>query len=381
MIVLLKVFQLKIVLLIITGCKMEPAKFTINPQNGDRVIDKYGVLWIYDARVKSWIDKGYVDVYGVVSEDSDGLVYPSLFEVVDSIDPNKFNGLKILDNAKASFYYVYSSDKTIKLKSEEHLGEHRLRVEVDQSVLARKFREFRCQGPRGERGDKGEQGITGIPAANEPIHKLIDENGLVEIEVEVATPIDTPVSLRLLRNQQQIGEFLVYQDGEVAMAFLDEYSLKEGTTYDVYVNNNILYATFELEGDLSGTWTYKARQTGPKGDGGDDGNWFLAIEETEISDDNLVSNDAIYEISKSGNDIGYSISTVNDNVCATGVIPADPGFFKLRLATTKFLAAKYMVPNCRDLVRWEYEKPIIVVPELDVPQWTPTECCPKTRVS
>ena len=360
---------------------MEPAKFTINPQNGDRVIDKFGVLWIYDARVKTWIDMGYVDVYGVVTEDSDGLVYPSLFEVVDSIDPDKFNGLKILDNAKANFYYIYSSDKTIKFRQEEHLGEQKFRIEVDQAALAKKFREFRCQGPKGEQGNKGEQGTAGIPAANEPTHRLdIDGSGLIEIEVEVATPIDSPVSLRLFRNQQQIGEFLIYQDGEVAMAFLEEYSLKEGTTYNIYIEDNILYATFELDGDLTGTWTYKARQTGPKGNDGDDGNWFLAVEETEISDENLVSNDAIYEISKSGNDIGYSISTVNDNVCATGIIPTDPGFFKLRLDTTRFLSAKYMVPNCRDLVRWEYERPDIAIPDIDLPQWTPTECCPKTRV-
>ena len=88
-------------------------KFDIDPNNGDRIIDQYGVLWLYDARSKTWIDMGFLDTYGVVTSDSNGLVYPRLFEVLESLDPNKFNGLKISNNVNASFYYFYSSDKII----------------------------------------------------------------------------------------------------------------------------------------------------------------------------------------------------------------------------------------------------------------------------
>ncbi|MBD3404849.1 MAG: hypothetical protein GF411_01780 [Candidatus Lokiarchaeota archaeon] len=356
-------------------------KFSINPNDGDRIIDQYGVLWIYDLRSKTWINMGFVDVYSNVTEDSDGLVYPSLFELLDSIDPEKFRGLKILDNTKASFYYLYSSDNTIKFRYEEHLGEIRLRAEINQSVLSKKFREFRCKGPKGEQGDKGEQGNSGLPAANEPIYSLDIGSGLVNIEVNVATPIDTPVSLRLFRSQIQIGEFLIYEDGEVDYEFIEGYSIKDGTTSNIYIDDNILYAEFELDGDLDGTWTYKARQIGPKGKQGDGGNWFLVVEHGEISDDNLESDQIVYEISKEGVNIAYNLSSVGDNICAVGLIPGNPNDFKFNLTTTRLLSARYMSSNCRDIVNWEYSQPELIVPELDIPQWTPTECCPKTRVS
>jgi len=355
-------------------------KFNINPSNGDKVIDQYGVLWLFDANSKSWIDMGFLDIYGNVSREDDGLVYPILFEALEALDPDKFNGLKLADNTGASFYYFYSSDKTIKLRYEEHLGISKLRIEVSQSVLVKKFREFRCQGPGGKQGNQGIQGTSGIPATNELTHKLtFGKDGLVQIENEVATPLNTAVSLRLLRNQFQIAEFWVYQDGEVTMAFADGYSLKDGTTYDIYIYDNILYATFELDGDLTGIWTYKVRQTGPKGHDGDDGNWFVEIDNTEISDDNLVSPSAIFEITKSGSNVAFNISNIK-NICATGLVPSEFDLLKFHLDSTPFVSAKYMVPNCRDIVRWKYTKPEPIIPDLNMPEWTPTECCPKTRI-
>jgi hypothetical protein len=365
----------------VAGKNMEITKFLLNPVGGDKIIDQYGVLWIYDARSRTWIDMGFLDVYGNVSSEKDGLVYSTLFEVLDSLDPNKFNCLKIADNSRSSFYYFYSADSTIKFKMEEHLGEKKLRAEVEQGTLARKFREIKCQGPKGERGDKGDQGTPGIPAPNEPTYRYnMPSSGLVDISAHVSTPIDTPVSFRLIRNQTQIAEIWVYEDGEVSVAFVDNYSFKDGTTYNIYVENNILYATFELDGDLSGVWVYKARQIGPRGRDGFDGNWFLYVTETEIPDD-LIATDAVFEISRSGSDIAYSTSSAGNNICAHGLIPADPRNFKFRLGTTLLLAAKYMVPNCRNIVRWEYTKPEIEIPDLDMPNWTPTECCPKTRIS
>ena len=61
-------------------------KFLINSENNGRIIDQYGVLWIYDGRSKTWINMGFLDTYGNVSRNNNGLVYPHLFEILDSID-------------------------------------------------------------------------------------------------------------------------------------------------------------------------------------------------------------------------------------------------------------------------------------------------------
>ena len=150
---------------------MDFVKFLPYPSDDDRIIDQYGVLWVYDARSKTWINMGFLDTYGNVSRESDGLVYPVLFELLESLDPDKFNGLKLLDNTDASFYYLYSSDSSVKFKYVEHLSESRLSMEVNQASVARKFGQFRCQGPKGSQGDEGEQGLPGTPAANELTYK------------------------------------------------------------------------------------------------------------------------------------------------------------------------------------------------------------------
>jgi hypothetical protein len=38
---------------------MEITKFLLNPVDGDRIIDQYGVLWVYDARSRTWINMGF----------------------------------------------------------------------------------------------------------------------------------------------------------------------------------------------------------------------------------------------------------------------------------------------------------------------------------
>jgi len=361
------------------------------PLNTSRIIDKYGVLWIYDAKSKAWIDMGYNDVYTNVSESNDGLVSTSLFEVLESIDPENLNGLKLSTNTKASFYYLYSSDHTAKFRYEEMLGERHVRIEVNNASLSKKFYEFKCSGVKGQKGDRGEKGITGIPAAREKIYKLdIDQSGAVSVEVSVSTPIDTPVSLRLIKNQEQIGEFLVHSDGEVTYSFVEGYSLKEGSIYDIYLANDILHGHFEIAGDLTGSWSFKARQVGPSGSVGPDGKWFLEADNVEITDDNLRSNQAVYEIMTSDIDIAYTRDSVSNKLCAVGFTADDPAFHKFQIDpaswpnptnSTLMLAVKYGSDSCKDLVRWKYNRPALSVPEINMPQWTPTNCCPGNRSS
>lgn len=344
-----------------------------------KVIDQYGVLWFYDVDTKSWINLGFLDVYGNVSRDSDGLVYQQLFEVLESIDPDKFNGLKILSNTGASFYYFYSSDKTIKFKYVEQLGAPQLSTEVNHAIISKKFREFRCQGPKGATGDKGRQGIPGTPASAEKTHKTEHVSGQFSIDgTHVNTPIDTGVSFRLYRDSDKIAEFVVDMDNNVEIILVEGYELANGTgEFDVFIEDNKFYASFILDGPLSGNWTYKLRQRGPQGQSGTDGNWFLNVDKTEIDNDNLLNPEAIYSIYKSSDNISYVVSNVNDEVCATGFVFTTSNKFNIN--STRFASAKYSNDSCKDISDWLYAQDPLDIPELNMPNWTPTECCPNYR--
>ena len=345
----------------------------------EQIIDKFNILWKYDKKTKAWINTGYVDIYSNVTETTDGLVYPKLFETLELIDLNKLKTFKLSSNTNADFYYFYSSDGSITLKYERnHLDEQLLRLEVNSGLLIKKFKELRCAGLKGPKGDKGAKGLPGIPANPEPTYKLnINDYGLVNIKAPVSTPLDTPVSLRLYKNQEKIGEFLIYSDGETIYSFVDGYSLKDDI-YDLYIDNGIIYGSFEIDGQLDGHWTFKVRQCGPKGKCGQDGSWFLSIKNVAITDDNIVGKTVIVDIGKEDNNITISKVSVSELVCVSGLIPMDPLFYKFNLLSTNFISVRYMSSNCRDVCKWLYTRSKLSIPDIELPSWTPTECCPST---
>lgn len=143
---------------------MSSPKFPLNPSDGDEILDKYGNRWTYQEHVKSWISKGKIESFNIVTDNNDGLVDPITYEKLEKLKTLASNydlksSLKIRPGVDAYWYYFKSSDKLIRFITE---GESQLRVEVDKARLFQILYKNRRPGLRGEEGDQGLPGENGI---------------------------------------------------------------------------------------------------------------------------------------------------------------------------------------------------------------------------
>lgn len=203
-------------------------KFPINPSDGDEILDKYGNRWIYYSSTKSWISKGKIESYSVVSENSDGLIDPALYERLNNLRSlsNAYDlqsSLKIRPGTDAYWYYFRSSDKLFRFKPE---GESVLRIEVDKARLYQILLKNRRPGPRGVVGETGETGPDGLSGTSvcdadggELSYKAstVDGNRLdfsifTPVPLYIGGPIDLPnnhvpdISVRLFKILKPISD-------------------------------------------------------------------------------------------------------------------------------------------------------------------------------
>jgi hypothetical protein len=182
-------------------------------QDGDQIMDSNGNIFEYNAETNGWIYRGQIEVPDVVTRDSDGLVYPSVYRKLELIQELMDRGIdfgifKLNTPGETPYYYFfYSSDDLIRFYPESG---SRLRMELDRGRLYQKLLRTCCPGPKGAQGTKGSTGRAGIPAEDEEFQNPISvTGGVFEFETTVATPIDTEISLRLFRGDQILVEYLV----------------------------------------------------------------------------------------------------------------------------------------------------------------------------
>lgn len=168
-------------------------RFPKNPTQGMEVCDKYGVIWKYDATINNWVGAGRIQPPSVVSEKNDGIIDTNIKKKLDYLrqvsDPNK-PSLKIFPGTEAYWYYLRSSNKTIRFQPE---SEERLRVEVDHGRLYQLFYKIgHCPGPSGDDGNTGIDGDSGIPAPNE---RCYAPSAYDKLKLDFAIYVPTPLTL------------------------------------------------------------------------------------------------------------------------------------------------------------------------------------------
>lgn len=131
--------------------------------DGEEVCDKYGNRWRFNLEEETWTSRGSLVPPPTVSEKSDGLVTPTIFDKLSKIRRYLANNqnkppLKILPGTDAYWYYFRSSDKFIKFRPE---SENSLRLEIDKSKIFQALMRAICPGSRGPQGDKGPPGSAG----------------------------------------------------------------------------------------------------------------------------------------------------------------------------------------------------------------------------
>ena len=177
-------------------------KLPINHKNGDEVCDNHGNRYRFNGKTDTWIYIGALLVSSTVTESTDGVITPEIFEKLRHVESVLANGVdfsqfKIFPGAEGYWYYFRSSNKFIKFIVE---GEDQLRVEIDTGRFHQVISKRSCKGDLGNKGEIGDIGDTGDPTPSEVtfIPSNVDADK-IDFAIFTPTPTDTPISLRLLK--------------------------------------------------------------------------------------------------------------------------------------------------------------------------------------
>ena len=171
--------------------------------HGEEVCDNYGNRWSYDSGQDGWISKGTITAPPLVTEKSNGIISPDIFDKLKKLESFIKSGydlrpLKIYPGIDAYWYYFRSSDKMFRFKPE---GNDTLRIEVDKARIFQLLLKETCPGPRGLKGDKGDKGKNGISIVDETCFTpSLVENDRIDFAIFTPTPLPDPNGLIKLPN-------------------------------------------------------------------------------------------------------------------------------------------------------------------------------------
>jgi hypothetical protein len=367
------------------SCKLPP--FDGNLIDGGQYADSEGVIYEYNKKSDSFINKGVIKTPPNVNEETNGLIYPKLYDRILLINKykNQLNLIKFQTEIMmpSYFYYFNSSDDLIRFYGETR---ETLRCEVDRGRLYQKILRNVCVGERGDVGYEGDQGWPGMSAPKERriIPKFIS-NVEATFTVDVNIPIDTPISIRLYNKYDiKTSEILIETDGTNA----DNITIKNYTKSTIISENPTIKiaktedvwtieATIKLSLGSYDKHYFKTRQIGPKGETGPNGLNFLQTKLKWIDDLGIVSTNAVINVRKSStsSDILYKRQAVTEGSCVYGLTPV----YGLPLDIVEralWVAILETSRECKDIVTI---KPLslsaISEPVLNLPFWTPMKQC------
>ena len=357
--------------------------------------DGSGNVYVYDKPGDSFVELGIMEQPPIVTEQQNGLVDPIIYQRLNYLRQLSQSGVKfektkifigdVKDNPY--FYYLNSTDGTIKFKNELLIdGKKRLRIEVDRAKIIQRLTRIPCIGPNGPKGLRGDNGKNGIPASNEKFYtyKKIDTT-TYELFTTVSAPlVDEPISLRLFRvvdkvtqYTEQILEILVPLTISESLTFVDtdNFTADQEATHLSYDGKYLRGKVVLKKGNftnITNTWYHKARQRGPKGLPGNDGSPILVIN-NELADDQIRYTTYISSMRMSrGKDIAYTQVQVNAKIIAN-TLKMSPG--QLPIGDNPFvLAVEPINLSAKDLAYYKFE-PDTPNTAFQLPAWTPVKAC------
>lgn len=357
--------------------------------DGEQVADPDGNIWEYNAETREWFLRGKFDPIPSVSEDENGLVTPDIYrkllliqELLDRGVP--FDIFKLKSSVENPyFFYFQSSDGLIQFQPEENSV---LRMEIDKNRLAYLLMRRCCVGPKGRVGPQGKRGVDGKKAANEVFRVPVIDGNVFSLKVKVASPIDTPISLRVFNaSKTQVAEFLVHLDGsDLEFSLVDGLTIEDTGLHVAYdKSTQILDASipFVTSSDMT-LWRYKARQRGADGDEGADGKPYLEVVDQLIEDNAVESRSAVVSLRKSGTtDLRALSAEMHTDICVSKISAIEGNMAPGDFLISKYVAAEITTRDCKNIGRFDMEKafkkPIddYEIPKLDLPSWIPPSGC------
>ena len=264
----------------------------------------------------------------------------------------------------------------------------RLRVEIDKGRLFQKLIKNCCAGPKGNDGDTGETGSDGEAAVSEVFQfPLGVTGGVFSWEAQVETPIDTPISLRIFKPDDDdtvVIEILHPLDGSNPTVIINDSDLSvEETSFESSYNvtSKMFSGSITIVGtdDFAG-WRFKTRQRGAKGATGDSGKAFVEVIERLLEDPSIRSTQAIISTRKAAasDDIVILQNELFEAVPVSNFAALDGDSIN-NILSNQFVAAKFSISDSKDIGFFQFIPKEFIVPPLDIPLWTPTGECVQSR--
>lgn len=285
---------------------MRQRKLLPAPADG-QIANIDGTLYRYTGVQNSWISVGRAVTGANVSVDQPGMVSPQLVDYLSQIKTriNGFRDLK-LGNSRAYYWLVNSRDGLIKRSVESDS----MRFEIDRSRLVYAIYNIAsCRGPKGRTGIIGLQGGTGLPGPAEVDIVPVIDGSRLDFIANVPSPLDTPISIRISRNNSRL-EILRYATGQLEYRHTNFNA--EILDCTLTYNNQVLAGDITISGSWGQGWVVRARQVGPSGLPGTDGESFLIVNRSILADPVIRSAKAVSSLrAKSANLLyvtGYSAS-------------------------------------------------------------------------
>lgn len=383
-------------------------------ENGQIVADANGNIWIYNSSTRSWISQGVIADPPVVTETSSGLVTPEIYSNLQQIreaiaDGVNFDRFKIQPAIDSYWYLLRSSNNTIRISPE---SDTQIRFEVNKAKIIQMLSKVICVGDRGSTGRVGLPGLDGKPGKPEATHTPVINGRSMLIDAEVATPLETDISLRLFKDGSQeysaevIVSFLA-QDGEHTLTVVsDEIKLGDGS--NLKLSDGKITGELILDGftwGFLGSWTYKVSQKGRNGERGDPGYDFWQLVGKDFVDDNLRATKAIVSLRQGGDSTFYywsedlfkkvCVSRVGSpvaNVC--DITSLNPFGKPTNLPTigdkrrdgsvvwdrVTFVSVEQTINECKDIQTYKYNPLDLDIEQLILPSWVPTTACYTPRL-
>lgn len=304
---------------------------------------------------------------------------------------SKFGHFEIVGNTISQVIVKGDANQTslrigdsVKIVKPERIN-HQLRVEIDKGRLYQKLVRNCCVGPKGSQGEKGDRGTDGTPAALEEFQLPSSvEDNIFSWNTIVNTPIDTPISLRIFRQDDIIVEVVFPLDGTSPMILINDENIEievSSADVDFSPTSNRFSGSLTViaGGDDIDSWRFKARQKGPKGAAGSSGKAFLEVIEQILDDPSIRSTEAIISMRKASNgDIIFLTNTLFDEIPVSNLSAID-GDSILDILTDKFTSVQATIREAKSIGFFQFAPAEFVPPILDIPLWTPTADCVQAR--
>ncbi len=359
--------------------------FPKNPVDGQSFIDSSGEVYFYNVFNGSWFSVGSQVEAGIVNSQKSGLLSPDIAEFLANVrDAHQNGSLFSLNLFRGNNYWWFlrSRDGRMRFSVE---GDDCLRAEVNRPYVLNQISMDPCEGNKGLVGNRGEEGAPGIPGPLEPFLSVQVNGNLLTFEAKVEVPLETPISIRFFQEGAQLLEIK-------HNIFTGENTFISEDSFDGFLDANNTEVSFEagtlavsaaLNTEWGSGWQAKARQEGPKGRPGEDGDPFIGLTDFTIADPAMRSNYAVGTMRNEDRNLFIAIDRAIINFPVDSLIRHPSSSIEYESDFTenvlnklvRFGAAQPTLSNSKSIWRWEFEPIFPEQDELDLPDWTPDPSC------